>query len=140
MWRGSPRGVASRPGVAGDAVRLVSAQAGLAVAAAAAFFGFRGASAAVACLAGGGIALALTALHARRVRLATRATQSRPGSETLVLAIGVFERFAVAAALFAVGIGYAGLDPLPLVAGFAICQVGWFFSGSLHRPGGKAET
>ena len=119
-------------------MRLASVQAGLGVVGAGAFLALQGASEAMASLAGSGIALAVTALHARRVRLATRATESRPGSETLVLAVGVFERFAVAAALFAVGIGYAGLAPLPVVVGFAVCQVGWFLAGSLHRPGGKA--
>ena len=124
-------------GLARDVVRLASAQAALALAAAAAFLVFRDAAAAGGALAGSGIALVLTALHARRVRLATRATRSRPGSETLVLGIGVFERFAVAAGLFALGIGYWQLAPVPMIAGFAVCQVGWFLAGSLHRPDGS---
>ena len=123
-------------GLAGDAGRLASAQAALALAAAAAFLVFRDAAAAGGALAGSGIALVLTALHARRVRLAARATKSRPGAETLVLGIGVFERFAVAAGLFALGIGYWKLAPAPMIAGFAVCQVGWFLAGSLHRPAG----
>ena len=123
-------------GLARDVVRLASAQAALALAAAVAFLVFRDAAAAGGALAGGGIALVLTALHARRVRLATRAVRTRPGAETLVLGIGVFERFAVAAALFALGIGYWKLAPVPMIAGFAVCQIGWFLAGSLHRPGG----
>lgn len=123
-------------GLARDVVRLASAQAALALAAAGAFLVFRDAAAAGGALAGSGIALALTALHARRVRLATRATRSRPGAETLVLGIGGFERFAVAAALFALGIGYWKLAPVPMIAGFAVCQVGWFLAGSLHGAGG----
>ena len=124
-------------GLARDVVRLASAQAALALAAAATFLMFRDAAAAGGALAGSGIALVLTVLHARRVRLATRATRSRPGSETLVLGIGVFERFAVAAGLFALGIGYWKLAPVPMIAGFAVCQVGWFLAGSLHRPDGR---
>ena len=123
-------------GLARDVVRLASAQAALALCAAAVFLFVRDASAAGGALAGSGIALALTALHARRVRLANRAVRTRPGSETLVLGIGVFERFAVAAALFALGIGYWKLAPVPMIAGFAVCQIGWFLAGSLHRPGG----
>ena len=123
-------------GLAGDAVRLAAAQAGLALAAAAGFLALRDAAAAGGALAGSGIALALTALHARRVRLATRAARSRPGAETLVLGVGVFERFAVAAGLFALGIGYWKLAPVPMIAGFAVCQIGWFLAGSLHRPAG----
>lgn len=123
-------------GLAGDAGRLASAQAALALAAAVAFLVLRDAAAAGGALAGSGIALVLTALHARRVRLATRAARSRPGAETLVLGIGVFERFAVAAGLFALGIGYWKLAPVPMIAGFAACQVGWFLAGSLHRPAG----
>ena len=103
-------------GLARDVVRLALAQAALALAAAVAFLVFRDAAAAGGALAGSGIALVLTALHARRVRLATRATRSRPGSETLVLGIGVFERFAVAAGLFALGIGYWELAPVPMIA------------------------
>ena len=134
MRRGAP---GMGDGLARDVVRLASAQAALALAAAAAFLVFRDAAAAGGALAGSGIALVLTALHARRVRLATRATRSRPGSETLVLGIGVFERFAVAAGLFALGIGYWQLAPVPMIAGFAVCQVGWFLAGSLHRPDGS---
>ena len=131
MRRGAP---GMGDGLTRDVVRLASAQAALALAAAAAFLIFRDVAAAGGALAGSGIALVLTALHARRVRLATRATKSRPGSETLVLGIGVFERFAVAAGLFALGIGYWKLAPVPMIAGFAVCQVGWFLAGSLHRP------
>jgi hypothetical protein len=127
-------------GLARDVVRLASAQAALALAVVAAFLIFRDAAAAGGALAGSGIALVLTALHARRVRLATRATRSRPGSETLVLGIGVFERFAVAAGLFALGIGYWKLAPVPMIAGFAVCQVGWFLAGSLHRPDGSPRA
>lgn len=121
-------------GLARDAGRLASAQAALALAAAAAFLVLRDAAEAGGALAGSGIALVLTVLHARRVRLATRAARSRPGAETLVLGIGVFERFAVAAGLFALGIGYWKLAPVPMIAGFAVCQIGWFLAGSLHRP------
>ena len=126
--------------VARDVVRLASAQAALALAAGVAFLVFRDATAAGGALAGSGIALVLTALHARRVRLATRATRTRPGAEMLVLGIGVFERFAVAAALFALGIGYWELAPVPMIAGFAVCQVGWFLAGSLHRPAGTPRS
>ena len=126
--------------VARDVVRLASAQAALALAAGVAFLVFRDATAAGGALAGSGIALVLTALHARRVRLATRATRTRPGVEMLVLGIGVFERFAVAAALFALGIGYWELAPVPMIAGFAVCQVGWFIAGSLHRPAGTPRS
>ena len=133
MRRGAP-GLGE--GLARDVVRLASAQAALAIASAVAFLVFRDAAAAGGALAGSGIALALTALHARRVRLAARAARSRPGAETLVLGIGVFERFAVAAGLFALGIGYWKLAPVPMIAGFAVCQVGWFLAGSLHRPAG----
>ena len=126
--------------LARDVVRLASAQAALALAAGVAFLVLRDATAAGGALAGSGIALVLTALHARRVRLATRATRTRPGAEMLVLGIGVFERFAVAAALFALGIGYWELAPVPMIAGFAVCQVGWFLAGSLHRPAGTPRS
>ena len=137
MWRGPP-GMGND--LARDVVRLASVQAVLALAAAAAFLAFQDGAAGRGALAGSGVALVLTVLHARRVRLATRATRLRPGSETLVLGIGVFERFAVAAGLFALGIGYWKLAPVPMIAGFAVCQVGWFLTGSLRRPGGKLRA
>ena len=137
MRRGAP---GTGDGLAGDVVRLALTQAALALVAAGAFLVLRDAAAAGGALAGSGIALVLTALHARRVRLATRAVRTRPGAETLVLGIGVFERFAVAAALFALGIGYWELAPVPMIAGFAVCQVGWFVAGSLHRPGGTPRA
>ena len=124
-------------GIIRDAMRLAVVQAGLGAAGAGGFLLTRGGAAAGAAAAGSGIALVLTALHARRVRLAARATKSQPGSETLVLGIGVFERFAAAAVLFALLLGYWELDPLPVIAGFAVCQIGWFVAGSLHRPGGN---
>ena len=135
MRRGAP---GMGEGLARDVVRLASTQAALALVAAASFWIFRDGAAAGGALAGSGIALVLTALHARRVRLANRAVRTRPGSETLVLGLGVFERFAVAAALFALGIGYWKLAPVPMIAGFAVCQIGWFLAGSLPRPGGGA--
>ena len=131
------RGEALEKGVTRDAARLAAVQAGLAAAAAGGFLLVRGGAAAGAALAGSGVALVLTVLHARRVRLAARATKSRPGAETLVLGLGVFERFAVAAVLFALLIGYWELAPLPVIAGFAACQLGWFLAGALHRPGGN---
>ena len=137
MRRGAP---GTGDELARDVVRLASAQAALALAAAVAFLVLRDAAAAGGALAGSGIALVLTALHARRVRLAARAVRTRPGAEMLVLGVGVFERFAVAAALFALGIGYWELAPVPVIAGFAVCQVGWFLAGSLHGPGGTPRS
>jgi ATP synthase protein I len=84
-----------------------------------------GADAAGAAVLGGGIALANTLLLGRRVRQAGgAAANDARGRGVATLYWGLMERFAVAAAGFALGIAGLGLPPLPMVATFALAQLG----------------
>jgi ATP synthase protein I len=71
---------------------------------------------------GGGIALANTMVMAWRVG---RAHSSRALVE---LYIGAGIRFGLTLFLMAVGMGWLKLDPLALILGFAVAQVGYVFN------------
>jgi ATP synthase protein I len=112
----------------GDASRLLAVQAGLVAVVAVGFWFTGGLLSVQAAAYGGGIALLTTFLLGRRVRMAMDAAKQQPGSETTVLMVGVVQRFVLALALLGAGIGWLGLEPVPLLVGLAVGQMAFFFS------------
>ena len=93
----------------------------------------QGAEAAQATAYGGGIAALNTWLLGRRVLRASEVAKTHPGQETMVLYVGVIQRFVVVLMLFGLGMGWLGLQPVPLLIGFAVAQLGYFVNGTLIR-------
>lgn len=110
---------------------LLAIQAGITLAVAAGFYVYRGLPGVGAVLYGGGIALGVSSLLAWRL-----ARASRPGAGIAGLYLGALERFVFVAAAFAVGIAALKLAPLPLLAGFAGAEIGYFLAAGLLRGGG----
>ena len=84
-----------------------------------------GIAAAGAAFYGGAIAMANTLLLARRVRRAGDAALQGTNMGMVSLYLGVVERFAVAIAGFAFGIGVLRLPVLPQLAAFVLAQFGF---------------
>lgn len=112
---------------------LLAIQAGITLAIAAGFSVYQGLLAAAAVAYGGAIALAVSGLLAWRLYRA-----ARPGATPLGLMIGPMERMVFVAAAFALAIAGLGLPPLPLIAGFAGAEMGYFLAAGVLR--GKVDT
>jgi len=82
---------------------------------------------------GGGVAMLSAWLNGRRVLRATEIAKTHPGQETMVLYVGVVQRFVVAVTLFGLGMGWLGLQPVPLLIGFAVAQLAYFVNGTILR-------
>jgi len=93
----------------------------------------QGGGAAQAAVYGGGIAMLNTWLLGRRVLQASEIAKTHPGQETMVLYVGVVQRFVVVVTLFGLGMGWLGLQPVPLLIGFAVAQLAYFVNGTLIR-------
>lgn len=89
----------------------------------------KGGDSALAAGYGGGIALINTAVMAWRV-------SQTSGKRALVeLYIGAGIRFGLTLLLMAVGMGMLKLDPLALLLGFAVAQLGYLFNHvPIHAP------
>ena len=83
-----------------------------------------------AALYGGAIALLSAWMLARRMRTAELALQAGPQNGMQSLLMGAALRFILVLGLFALGMGWLKLLPLPLIIGFAVAQVAFVFSGS----------
>lgn len=93
----------------------------------------QGGGAAQATAYGGGLAMLNTWLLGRRVLRASEIAKTHPGQETMVLYVGVVQRFMVVVTLFGLGMGWLGLQPVPLLIGFAVAQLAYFVNGTLIR-------
>jgi ATP synthase protein I len=109
---------------------LLAIQAGLTLAVAAGFYVYRGGFSAVSAVYGGAIALVVTSMLAFRL-----ARAARPGAGVLGLYLGTFERFLFIGAAFAFAIAVLKLLPVPLLAGFAGAEIGYFFAAAALRDG-----
>ena len=107
---------------------LLAIQAGITLAIAAGFFVYQGLPAAAGVAFGGAVALGVSGLLAWRLY-----RTARPGASPWGLMIGTFERMAFVAAAFALAIAGLGLPPLPLVAGFAGAEMGYFLAAGMLR-------
>ncbi len=113
--------------------RLLLAQAGLVVAVAAVYFATRGSWPAVAALFGGGIALLNSFISANRLERASRLGGDAQRS-MMELYIGAVARFVATPVLVAVGIVVLHLDPVAIIVGFAVAQLGYFFNRVRTNP------
>jgi ATP synthase protein I len=84
---------------------------------------YMGEDAALAAGYGGVIALVNAWLMVRRVTRASQLAEVNPTSGTFTLYFGAVERFVFVLVGMGVGLGYLRLDPLPLLATFALAQV-----------------
>ena len=89
------------------------------------FFGWRGFS---ALWFGGIVAMFNIILMSRRLAAANLDVE-RGLDGSMQLYLGAVERFAFAALGFALGMGYLKLSPLPLLAGFGLAQLVYFWGG-----------
>lgn len=78
---------------------------------------------AVSVLAGGLSSLAILWLLRRGVRRASEYSLVDQKKSMMILYFGAAQRFVAIIALFALGVGLIGLDPLAMFAGFALAQV-----------------
>jgi len=113
--------------------RLLLAQAGLVMAAAGVYLATRGAGPAVAALFGGGIALLNSFISANRLERASR-LGGDVNRSMLELYIGAIARFVATPVLVAVGIVVLHLDPVAIIVGFAVAQIGYFFNRVRTTP------
>ena len=98
--------------------------------------------AAKAAAYGGGIALLVAWMLGRRALRAAEVAKTQPGQETVVIYVGAIQRFVVVLVLFGLGMGWLELQPVPLLAAFAIAQVGHLFNSgliSMRAGGGGVE-
>lgn len=109
--------------------RLVMVQVVLTVAAALVYLATTGAvDKTAAVLYGGGIVVLGTLISAWRLLRATQAAGSDASRSMAELYIGAALRFVLALALLALGMGWIGLDPLGIIIGFAVAQLGYAFN------------
>ncbi len=91
----------------------------------AAAFAVAGQPAARAAVYGGGIAVVNSVLMRRRVQRAGAAAEQTPARSSLTLYLGAVERFVFTLVAFALGMGWLGLAPAPLLVTFALAQLGY---------------
>lgn len=116
----------------GTTRRLLLIQALLVLAAAVAYFALKGWQPAVAALFGGLIALFNTSVSAQRLSRASEAALNDLKRGMFELYIGAVIRFVATPVLVVVGIVLLKLDPVAIIVGFAVAQVGYFFNSA--RP------
>lgn len=108
--------------------RLLTVQVLLTGATGLAFLVLRGQFAAVSAFYGGGIALVSTLLSAWRLLRATEAASASPGRGMVEFYIGAAMRFVSVLVLMAFGMAVLKLEPVAIIAGFAVAQIGYLFN------------
>lgn len=117
--------------------RLLTIQALLVLLAAGVYFALKGWEPASAAVFGGAIALFNTLVSAQRLARASRSAIQDPKHGMMELFIGAAIRFVATPALIAVGIVFLDLDPVAIIVGFGVAQVGYFFNSAhphLQKP------
>lgn len=109
--------------------RVLAIQSILIAATAGVFLVVKGYTEAQAAMYGGAIALLSAWMLARRMRTVELTSQTGPQMGMQSLMIGAVLRFVVVLGLFALGMGWLGLSPLPLIIGFAVAQIAFVVSG-----------
>jgi F0F1-type ATP synthase assembly protein I len=113
-----------------DTQKLLLIQVGVTVTAMVFVFFYRQTEAVEAVLFGGIMAMLNTWIAGRRTLKALLAAETGSGREVQILLLGALLRFVTTAVLFVSGMWLLELMPLPLLAGFALCQGAYFFSDS----------
>ncbi len=111
-----------------DVIVLLAVQLAIVVLSAGGFLLAQGSGAAQAAVYGGAVA---TLMLGRRVFSPSGIARSHPGQETTMRYFGAVQRFVAVLVLFALGIGWIGLQPVPLLVGFGAAQLGYFVNGAL---------
>ena len=117
--------------------RVLLSQAVLTLVTGAAFLVSLGSAAALAALYGGAVAVIGTWLLGRRVQRTPETPAQTLAGAQFALYAGILPRFIVTLVLLGIGIGGLKLFPLPLIAAFAVAQLGFLinFASLLHPRG-----
>ena len=110
--------------------RTVTAQVLLVMALTALYLGTKGGFYALSALYGGATALAVTSLLGWRIQQAGESVQAGSHANNALLYASTLERLALVALAVGAGIGWLKLDPVALIAGFAIAQLGYLARGT----------
>lgn len=113
--------------------RLVITQITLGGFCAAGFYLAKGAIGAQSAIYGTAISIVLAVLLITGVRRAAASAEKSKNKSMAVLYFGAAQRFLLALVLFALGVGKLGLDPLAMVAGFAVAQATYLLAMQLKR-------
>ncbi|HYW92867.1 MAG TPA: ATP synthase subunit I [Gammaproteobacteria bacterium] len=113
--------------VRGALASLLAIQGVVALVIAAGFYVYGGPWSAAGVLYGGGVALAVSALLAFRL-----ARASRPGASMAGLYLSAFERFFFVGGAIALGLTVVDLSAVPLLAGFAGAEAGYFIAAGVY--------
>ncbi len=112
-------------------------QAALVAAAIGGAWYLKGDTAALAALYGGAVALLNTLMLSRRLVRAGELAKTDPQRGVYSLYFGAVQRFVFVLAALAVGLGLLKLDPLPLLASFALAQLAYLVSGARQIEAGQ---
>ena len=107
-------------------ISLLAIQVVATLAIAGGFYAYGGAGGMLAALYGGGSGVAVSLLLALRLSRA-----ARPGAGVAGLYLGALERFVFVAAAFALAFAVLGLEPIPLLAGFAGAELAYYAAGGM---------
>jgi ATP synthase protein I len=118
--------------VTDKARRLIFIQAVIGVIVAGGFLAAGGPQAAAA-LYGALISMALALLLGRRMQRASEVAASDPRRGMTILYVGAVQRFVLVLALLALGLAVLKLNPLPLLAGFAVTQLAYVLGARAPR-------
>ena len=88
---------------------------------------FRGSDFVIALLYGGSVTIATTLYSGWRLKVATAGDEHGPALNMMEFYKGTLLRFILVIALLALGLGYLKLEPLAVIIGFAITQIGYLF-------------
>jgi ATP synthase protein I len=81
---------------------------------------------------GGVLALANTAMLARRVIRAGEIAKTDPRHSAYTLYFGAVQRFAFVLVGLVLGLGWLGLEPIPLLVSFAVAQLAYVIAAGTH--------
>lgn len=87
----------------------------------------RGTDFVMALLYGGGVTIVTTLYSGWRLKVATVGDEHGPALNMMEFYKGTLLRFVLVIALLALGLGYFRLEPLAVIIGFAITQLGYLF-------------
>ena len=108
--------------------KLLLAQALLVLSTAVGFLAVKGGYTPLAALFGGAVALLNTAISANRLQKASEVAGGDVRRGMLELYLGAATRFVLTPLLIALGIAALSLDPVALIVGFGVAQLGYLFN------------
>ncbi|WP_303902392.1 ATP synthase subunit I [Thiohalomonas denitrificans] len=117
--------------------RLLTIQALLVLLAAGVYLALRGWEPVSAVVFGGAIALFNTLISAQRLARASDSANQDPKRGMMELFTGAVIRIVATPALIAIGIVFLDLNPVAIIVGFGVAQVGYFFNSAhphLQKP------